>query len=166
MTGAELAPTDVALPPLPAGLGPAAERFARNTLRKSKQTQRTYLSVYARFTKHLAALTGVADPPPSAMTADAVASYLDALEAQGRSPATVRKERAALNRLTLPAARRRDRPDDRAGDPRRRGGHGQRPREAAPRARRSDVARREGSRRRARARADADRPRVGSRRDA
>jgi integrase len=100
MTGAELAPTDVALPALPAGLGPAAERFARNSLRKSKQTQRTYLSVYGRFTAHLAALTGLADPPPSALTADAVAGYLDALEAQGRSPATVRKERAAINRLT------------------------------------------------------------------
>jgi len=100
MTRAELAATDVALPALPAGLGPAAERFARNTLRKSKQTQRTYLSVYGRFTTHLAALTGLADPPPSALTADAVASYLDALEGLGRSPATVLKERAALNRLT------------------------------------------------------------------
>jgi len=100
MTGAQLAPSDVAPPAMPAGLGPAAERFARNTLRKSKQTQRTYLSVYGRFTTHLAALTGVADPPPSALTADAVAGYLDGLEAQGRSPATVRKERAALNRLT------------------------------------------------------------------
>lgn len=99
MTG-ELAPTDVALPALPPGLGPAAERFARNTLRKSKQTQRTYLSVYGRFAVHLAALSGLEDPPPSALTADTVASYLDALEAQGRSPATVRKERAALNRLT------------------------------------------------------------------
>lgn len=100
MTGAQLERTDVALPALPPGLGPAAERFARNTLRKSKQTQRTYLSVYGRFTAHLAAATGLADPPPSALTADAVASYLDTLEAQGRSPATVRKERAALNRLT------------------------------------------------------------------
>lgn len=88
------------LPALPAGVGPAAERFARNTLRKSKQTQRTYLSVYARFTAHLATTMGVAEPSPSAVTADAVAGYLDALEAQGRSPATVRKERAALNRLT------------------------------------------------------------------
>ena len=40
------------------GLGPAAERFARNTLRKSAQTQRTYLSVYRRFAAHLTALTG------------------------------------------------------------------------------------------------------------
>ena len=100
MTGAELAAVDLGLPALPAGLGPAAERFARNTLRKSKQTQRTYLSVYGRFIAHLARVTGLADPPPSALTADTVAGYLDALEAQGRSPATVRKERAALNRLT------------------------------------------------------------------
>ena len=100
MTRAELAASDIALPALPTGLGPAAERFARNTLRKSKQTQRTYLSVYGRFTAHLAVLTGLVDPPPSALTADAVAGYLDALEALGRSPATVRKERAALNRLT------------------------------------------------------------------
>jgi len=83
----------------PAALGAAAERFGRNSLRKSAQTRRTYLSVYTRFAAHLAALNGVADPPPSAFTADAVASYLDALEAQGRSKATVRKERAALNRL-------------------------------------------------------------------
>lgn len=100
MTDAQLQRTDVALPALPTGLGPAAEHFARNTLRKSKQTQRTYLSVYGRFTAHLAKVTGVDDPPPAALTADAVASYLDVLEAQGRSPATVRKERAALNRLT------------------------------------------------------------------
>jgi hypothetical protein len=81
MTRAELAATEVALPALPAGLGPAAQRFARNTLRKSSQTQRTYLSVYGRFALHLAAMTGLQDPPPSALTADAVASYLDGLEA-------------------------------------------------------------------------------------
>jgi integrase len=68
-------------------------------LRKSAQTRRTYLSVYTRFATHLAALTGVADPAPSTFTADAVASYLDELEGRGRSKATVRKERAALNRL-------------------------------------------------------------------
>lgn len=81
-------------------LGAAAERFARNSLRKSKQTQRTYLSVYNRFAAHLAVHTGLEDPPPSALSSDAVASYLNALEAAGRSKATVRKERAALNRLT------------------------------------------------------------------
>jgi hypothetical protein len=42
----------------PRALGPAAQRFARNSLRKSKQTQRTYLSIYGRFTAHLAAATG------------------------------------------------------------------------------------------------------------
>ena len=45
-------------------------------------------------------VTGLEDPPPSTLSADVVASYLDGLEAQGRSPATIRKERAALNRLT------------------------------------------------------------------
>ena len=101
MTGAALEP----VPPageltVSAALGPAAERFARNTLRRSAQTRRTYLSVYRRFGVHLAEQAGVAEPSPSALTADVVASYLDALEAQGRSKATVRKERAALNRLT------------------------------------------------------------------
>jgi integrase len=85
---------------LPAALGPAAERFARNTLRRSAQTRRTYMSVYRRFAIHLAEQTGVAEPSPGALSADVVASYLDALEAHGRSKATVRKERAALNRLT------------------------------------------------------------------
>ncbi|MFP5380128.1 MAG: tyrosine-type recombinase/integrase [Vicinamibacteria bacterium] len=95
----ELVTAEDASPPAPA-LGAAADRFARNTLRKSKQTQRTYLSVYGRFTAHLAAITGMEDPPPSALSSDVVASYLNMLEAQGRSMATVRKERAALNRLT------------------------------------------------------------------
>jgi integrase len=100
MTGAELAPADAGGDLVaPVALGAAAERFARNTLRKSAQTRRTYLSVYTRFAAHLAALTGFADPAPSTFTADAVASYLDGLEALGRSKATVRKERAALNRL-------------------------------------------------------------------
>ncbi|MGH2942351.1 MAG: tyrosine-type recombinase/integrase [Solirubrobacteraceae bacterium] len=99
MTGAELQPAlggDLAGP---VQLGAAAERFARNTLRKSAQTRRTYMSVYARFTAHLAAQIGVAQPSPAALSADAVAGYLDMLEACGRSQATVRKERAALNRL-------------------------------------------------------------------
>ena len=49
-------------PALPPGLGPAAERFARTTLRKSAQTQRTYASAYARFTTWLAAYTELAEP--------------------------------------------------------------------------------------------------------
>ncbi len=107
---------DASPPAAPASaLGAAAGRFARNTLRKSKQTQRTYLSVYSRFAAHLAALTGVKDPPPSALSSDVVASYLNMLEAQGRSMATVRKERAALNRPDPASATdRRDRPNDRA----------------------------------------------------
>ncbi len=98
MTSTALTTQDIASPGTPA-LGAAAERFARNTLRKSAQTRRTYLSVYARFAAHLAELTGDPTPPPAAFTADAVASYLDRLEAGGRAKATVRKERAALNRL-------------------------------------------------------------------
>lgn len=85
-------------PTLPPGLGPAAERFARTTLRKSAQTQRTYASAYARFTVWLAAYTERADPPLAAFTADALAAYLDELELT-KAPATVKKERAALNRL-------------------------------------------------------------------
>ncbi len=83
---------------LPAALGPAAERFARTTLRKSAQTQRTYASAYARFATWLADYTKITDPPLRAFTADALASYLDELE-QDKAPATVKKERAALNRL-------------------------------------------------------------------
>ena len=85
-------------PALPPGLGPAAERFARTTLRKGAQTQRTYASAYARFTAWLAAYTELADPPLQAFTADALAAYLDELELT-KAPATVKKERAALNRL-------------------------------------------------------------------
>jgi hypothetical protein len=55
--------------------------------------------VYQRFAAHLAELTGDPQPAPSAFTADAVAGYLDRLEADGRAQSTVRKERAALNRL-------------------------------------------------------------------
>jgi integrase/recombinase XerD len=98
VTGIALSTPAAASVPTPA-LGSAADRFARNTLRKSAQTQRTYLSVYQRFAAHLAELTGDPTPPPSAFSADAVASYLDRLEAQGRAKSTVRKERAALNRL-------------------------------------------------------------------
>jgi integrase len=67
----------------PAQLGAAAERFARNTLRKSAQTRRTYLSVYRRFAAHLAERTADPNRGPDALTADAVAGYLDALEEQG-----------------------------------------------------------------------------------
>jgi site-specific recombinase XerD len=87
-------------PALPPGLGPAAERFARTTLRKSAQTQRTYASAYVRFTSWLADYTKTPDPPLRAFTADVLATYLDELELEhDKAPATVKKERAALNRL-------------------------------------------------------------------
>lgn len=70
MTGAGLIATDVALPALPPGLGPAAERFARNTLRKSKQTTAPICRLYSRFTTYLAAVSGLADPPRSMLTAE------------------------------------------------------------------------------------------------
>jgi len=46
----------------------------------------------------LAAYTELAEPPLQAFTADALAAYLDELEPT-KAPATVKKERAALNRL-------------------------------------------------------------------
>jgi integrase len=79
-------------------LGAAAERFVRLTLRRSAQTQATYASACARFGAWLGAFTGLAAPPVGAFTADALAAYVDHLEAH-KAPATVRKERAALNRL-------------------------------------------------------------------
>lgn len=81
-----------------AGLGPAAERFTNVMLRKSAETQRTYRLVYERFTRWLIERTGQANPPLEAFTADALSAYLDHLE-QTLAPATVRKDRAALNRL-------------------------------------------------------------------
>ena len=80
------------------GLGAAAERFARLTLRKSTQTQATYLSAYRRLAAWMAEQTGDPDPPPSLLSADLVAAYITELEHQ-RAPATVKKERAAINRL-------------------------------------------------------------------
>jgi len=101
MTGDELEHVeDGATLVAPAQLGAAAERFARNTLRKSAQTRCTYLSVYRRFAEHLESGLPIPTLGPDALTADAVAGYLDALEELGRSKATVRKERAALNPLT------------------------------------------------------------------
>jgi integrase len=98
---AELTVVDVdelAVPAPAPGLGAAAERFARTMLRKSAQTQRTYRSVYERYGAWLAEYTGAPSPAPSAFTADALAAYLDELD-QDKAPATVKKERAALNRL-------------------------------------------------------------------
>ena len=78
-------------------LGVAAERFARLALRSSPQTQRTYRSVYGRFTAWLTAHSG-GPVTPAAFTADTLAGYLDLREQQASS-ATVKKERAALNKL-------------------------------------------------------------------
>ena len=94
-----LAVTPDAEPPIAqAGLGAAAERYARLTLRKSEQTQATYLSTYRRFAEWLSHQTGHPDPPPATLTADAVAAYISELETR-KAAATVKKERAAINRL-------------------------------------------------------------------
>jgi integrase len=98
MIADELVPAAPRAPAAAAGLGPAAERFARTTLRRSAQTQRTYASACARFTAWLGDYARTPDPPLSAFTADALAAYLDELE-RDKAPATVKKERAALNRL-------------------------------------------------------------------
>jgi integrase len=95
----ELVPRPSRAAALPDAVGPAAERFARNTLRKSPQTQRTYLSTYRRFAVFLAEREGVVEPPTSAFDADALAAYFDARESAGAAAATLKKERAALNRL-------------------------------------------------------------------
>lgn len=89
---------DAELPIAQAGLGAAAERYARLTLRKSEQTQATYLSTYRRFAEWLSHQTGHPDPPPATLTADAVAAYISELETR-KAAATVKKERAAINRL-------------------------------------------------------------------
>jgi site-specific recombinase XerD len=80
-------------------LGAAAERFARTTLRKSAHTQRTYAGAYRRFAVWLEGCTDQTSPNVTDFTADALAAYLDELEDQGRAPGTIKKERAALNRL-------------------------------------------------------------------
>ena len=85
----------VAVPP---ELGAAAVRFAELSLRKSEQTKATYLSSYRRFAAWLAEYSGEPDPPPRALTADAVAAYVGEL-ARHKAPATVKKERSAINRL-------------------------------------------------------------------
>ncbi len=83
---------------VPPGLGAAAARYAELSLRKSEQTKATYLSSYRRFAAWLADYSGEADPPPRALTADAVAAYVVELERE-KAAATVKKERSAINRL-------------------------------------------------------------------
>ncbi|MGO9976737.1 MAG: hypothetical protein ACLP01_28825, partial [Solirubrobacteraceae bacterium] len=83
---------------LPAAGGPAfsaeAQRAARVLMRKSAETQRTYLGIYERFAGWLAARDGVEVAAVSAFTSEAFVGYLDELE-ERCSPATVKKERAA-----------------------------------------------------------------------
>ena len=75
-----------------------AERAVRVLMRKSPATQRTYQGIYERFASWLAAREGVGEAPVAAFTSEAFVCYLDELE--GRcSPATVKKERAALRKL-------------------------------------------------------------------
>ncbi len=79
-------------------LGKAAERFARLMLQHSAQTKTTYMSSYRRFNAWLIEDTDDPNPPPSALTADRVVTYIELLE-KSKAPATVKKERAAINRL-------------------------------------------------------------------
>ncbi len=87
---------------LPAAGGPAfsveAQRAARVLMRKSAETQRTYLGIYERFAGWLAAGDGLEVAAVSAFTSEAFVGYLDELE-ERCSPATVKKERAALRKL-------------------------------------------------------------------
>ena len=107
---------DAELPIAQAGLGAAAERYARLTLRKSEQTQATYLSTYRRFAEWLSHQTGHPDPPPATLTADAVAAYISELETR-KAAATVRGACGDQPAGEVPAhtwCDRRDRdPDDR-----------------------------------------------------
>ena len=74
-----------------------AGRAARVMMRKSPETQRTYLGIYTRFAGWLAERDG-AEALVTAFTSDALIDYLEGLEARC-SPATVKKERAALHKL-------------------------------------------------------------------
>lgn len=91
-----------------ATVGAAVERFARLTLAQSPQTQRTYRGSLTRFSTWLAkhhaqlhghAATASSTAPVEAFTADAVAAYLLELEDHGLAGATIRKDRAAINRF-------------------------------------------------------------------
>lgn len=67
-------------------------------LQQSAQTKTTYMSSYRRFNAWLIKEIGDPNPPPSELTADIVAAYIEMLE-KSKAPATVKKERAAINRL-------------------------------------------------------------------
>jgi site-specific recombinase XerD len=76
----------------------ASTRAARVMARKSPATQVTYLGIYNRFGRWLAARDGAAESDVRAFGVDALIGYLDELEARA-APATVKKERAALRVL-------------------------------------------------------------------
>ena len=75
-----------------------AQRAARVLMRKSPETRRTYEGIYDRFSSWLAARGGVPEAPIEVFTSEALVVYLDELE-ERCSPATVKKERAALRKL-------------------------------------------------------------------
>jgi site-specific recombinase XerD len=87
---------------LPAASGAAfsaeAQRAAWVLMRKSPESQRTYIGIYERFAGWLAARDAVEVAAVSSFTSEAFVGYLDELE-ERCSPATVKKERAALRKL-------------------------------------------------------------------
>ncbi len=91
-----------------ASVGAAAERFARLTLAQAPQTQRTYHGCLERFATWLAAhhaerhghqATPASQAPVEAISADAIALYLQELEQRGLAASTIKKDRAAINRF-------------------------------------------------------------------
>lgn len=91
-----------------ASVGAAAERYARLHLTHAPQTKRTYRGSLERFASWLAEhhardhghqATPSSQAPVEALTADAIALYLQALEDRGLSASTIRKDRAAINGL-------------------------------------------------------------------
>jgi len=100
-------PTGVA-PASGASVGAAAERFARLTLAQAPQTQRTYRGSLERFATWLAVhharehghqFTPASHAPVEAITADAIALYLQELEQRDLAASTIKKDRAAINRF-------------------------------------------------------------------
>ena len=75
-----------------------AEHAARVMMRKSPATQRTYQGIYERFAGWLAHRDGGVQAPVGAFTSETLIGYLEQLE-ERCSPATVKKERAALRKL-------------------------------------------------------------------
>jgi len=82
--------------------------LARLHLAHAPQTQRTYRGSLERFATWLAEQhasehghkpTPASQAPVEALTADAIAHYLQALEHRGLSASTIRKDRAAINGL-------------------------------------------------------------------